>query len=107
VTCIQGYDLRGYIVKNANLDLGLLTATKEVDVENKVEAFIATLFLGYRARWKKNSIIEATANVSEYGPQCRVRLNFQIKVMVITPPAYPPTAVSVSGSGNSPFSERG
>jgi len=71
----------GFIVKNANVELGLLTATKEVDVESKSEAFVAALFLGAQARWKKNSIIESTANVSEFGKQCRVRVNFQVKVM--------------------------
>lgn len=71
----------GFIVKNANVELGFLTATKEVDVESKGEAFVAALFLGAQARWKKNSIIESTANVSEYGKQCRVRVNFQVKVM--------------------------
>ena len=71
----------GFIVKNANVVLGFLTATKEVDVESKGEAFVAGLFLGAQARWKKNSIIESTANVSEFGKQCRVRVNFQVKVM--------------------------
>ena len=71
----------GFIVKNANVELGFLTATKEVDVESKGEAFVAALFLGTQARWKKNSIIESTANVSEFGKQCRVRVNFQVKVM--------------------------
>lgn len=71
----------GYIVKNVNLELGLLTATKEMDVESKGEAFMATLFMGAQARWKKNSIIESSANVSEFGSQCRVRVNFQLKSM--------------------------
>lgn len=71
----------GFIVKNANVELGFLNATKEVDVESKGEAFVAALFLGAQARWKKNSIIESTANVSEFGKQCRVRVNFQVKVM--------------------------
>lgn len=70
-----------YIVKNANVDLGLLTATKEVDVENKGEAFMLSLLAGKEARWNKNSIIECSANVSEYGTQTRVRVNFQLKTM--------------------------
>ena len=36
----------GYIVKNANVELGLLTATKEVNVESKGEAFMSSLFSG-------------------------------------------------------------
>lgn len=69
----------GYIVKNAVPDLGLLTATKEVDVEDKTEAVILTLLSKGKATWAKNSVIEATANVSEFGTQTRVRLNFQVK----------------------------
>lgn len=71
----------GFIVKNANAELGLLSATKEVDVESKAEAFLLTLFAGRDARWKKNSIIECSCNVGEFGRTVRVRANFQLKVM--------------------------
>ncbi len=71
----------GFIVKNAVLDLGLLSAEKSVDVENKGEAFLSAFFLGANARWKKASIIDCTGNVSEYGKETRVRVNFQLKVL--------------------------
>ncbi len=71
----------GYIVKNANVELGLLTATKEVDVENKGQALMLSLLAGREARWNKNSVIECSGNVSEYGKQTRVRVNFQLKTM--------------------------
>lgn len=71
----------GFIVKNAVLDLGLLSAMKELDVENKGEAFMAAFFAGQQARWKKNQIIEATANVSEFGNQTKVRVTFQTKIL--------------------------
>jgi hypothetical protein len=71
----------GYIVKNANTDLGLLTATKELDVESSGEAFFSVLLAGENARYKKNSVIECSANVSEFGKETRVRVNFQIKTM--------------------------
>ena len=71
----------GFIVKNANVDLGLLTATKEIDVENKGEAVFLAILGGSSARWKKNSIIECSGNVSEFGKQARVRVNFQMKVL--------------------------
>ena len=71
----------GFIVKNAVLDIGLLSAEKSVDVENKGEALLAAFFAGANSVWKKASIIECTANVSEYGSQTRVRINFQIKVL--------------------------
>jgi len=71
----------GFIIKNAVLDLGLLSAVKEVDIENKGEAFCAIFFAGVHARYKKSSIIEATVNVSEFGNQCRCRVNFQLKTL--------------------------
>jgi len=71
----------GFIVKNAVLDLGLLSAEKSVDVERKGEAFMAAFFMGANARWKKASIIECTGNISEYGKLTRVRVNFQVKVL--------------------------
>jgi len=79
----------GFIVKNAVLDLGLLSAEKSVDIENKTEAFLSALAAGlaagqgkyYDARWKKASFIECTANVSEYGKQARIRVNFQTKIL--------------------------
>jgi hypothetical protein len=71
----------GYIVKNANVELGLLSASKEVDIESKGEAFILSLLAGHEARWKKNSIIECSCNVGEFGKLTRVRVNFQLKVM--------------------------
>lgn len=69
----------GYIVNNANTELGLLTASKEVDVEQFGEALLSAMLLGNQARWRKNSTIEVTANVSPFGSQCRVRANFQMK----------------------------
>ncbi len=67
----------GFIVKDANLELGFLTATKEMGVETKEAVFWGT-FLG--GTWEKGAIVEATSNVSEYGEQTRVRVNFQKKV---------------------------
>jgi hypothetical protein len=71
----------GYVVKNAVIELGLLTAEKEIDVESKGEAFMASFFAGGNARWKKACVIECTANVSEFGEQCRVRVTFQQKTL--------------------------
>ncbi|HRT61843.1 MAG TPA: hypothetical protein P5551_05730 [Syntrophales bacterium] len=70
----------GYIVKNAVTDMGLLSAEKTVDVQNLGEAVAMAFFAGVHARWKKASVVECTANVSDYGKQTRVRVNFQVKV---------------------------
>jgi hypothetical protein len=71
----------GFIVKTANMDIGLLAASKEVDVEDKGQAFVLTLLAGRDARWGKNSSIECSGNVTEMGKQTRVRMNFQMKTM--------------------------
>ena len=39
------------------------------------------MFIGTDARYKKNNIIESSANISEFGDQTRVRINFQAKVI--------------------------
>ena len=71
----------GYIIRDANTDLGLLSASKEVDVSSGGDIFVAALFGGANARWAKNSLYDVTANVSEYGETCRVRVTFQVKKM--------------------------
>jgi hypothetical protein len=71
----------GYIVKNVALDLGFLTAAKEEDIEHSSDRFWMGLAAGKDARWIKHKIIEATCNVTEFGNQTRVRVNFQQKIM--------------------------
>lgn len=68
----------GYIVQNVHLDLGFLTSTKEIDVETGYNRFWAFVGTG-NARWLKTNIIDATANVTEFGDQTKVRVNFQLK----------------------------
>lgn len=71
----------GFIVKNAVPDLGLISAEKAVDIENKTESAWLSFWLGYNAEWKKASVIECTANVNEYGKQVRVRVSFLAKIL--------------------------
>ena len=68
----------GYIIESGDLELGLLSASKMMDIQNNAEAFWRVLAFGQNARWKKNCHIEASANVSNFGDQCRVRVNFQM-----------------------------
>jgi len=70
----------GFIAKNAVPELGLITATKEIDLERENDRFWNTFLGGRDARWPKNSVIEANANVSEFGDDTRVRITFQRKV---------------------------
>ncbi len=68
----------GYIVKNVQLNLGFLTATKEVDVESPGARLWGGSFLN-PDRWLKMNVLSATSNVSEFGSKTKVRVNFQIK----------------------------
>ena len=70
----------GFITKNAVTDLGLITAAKEADLEDSTSAFLHSILGGENARWEKNSVVEANANVSEFGDATRVRITFQRKV---------------------------
>ncbi len=70
----------GFIIKNAVSDLGLLSAEKNIDIENKASAMLLTL-VSENPRWNKHQTLEASANVSEYGCKTRVRVNFQIKTI--------------------------
>lgn len=71
----------GFIIKNAVVDLGLLSAEKNIDVENTGKAILATILVGPNARWSKQQILEASANVSEFGSMTRIRINFQTKTI--------------------------
>lgn len=71
----------GYIIGQGSLDLGLLSAQKQVDVESKGEAFWAVFWAGGNARYKKNSVIECSVNVSDFGQASRVRANFQVRLL--------------------------
>jgi hypothetical protein len=73
-----------FIVKNANGELGFISAEKEVDIENGWHRFFSALGAsgnGNQASWKKNEVIEVSANVTQFGDDTRVRVNFQKKVL--------------------------
>jgi hypothetical protein len=69
----------GFVTKNAVTDLGLITATREIDARNSFTMAFGTLMMGEDASWHSSDIIEATANVSEIGGRVRVRVSFQEK----------------------------
>ncbi|MEZ4705276.1 MAG: hypothetical protein R3A11_08845 [Bdellovibrionota bacterium] len=75
---------QGFIVKEANTELGFLTATKEVDLDaNNSNAFWASLSSNNNNNftYKKNKIIESTTNVTVFGQTTKIRVNFQEKVL--------------------------
>ncbi len=69
-----------FIVKQANLDLGLLSGEKDIDVENGWHSFFSVLANGKNASWTKNALIEVSANVTQFGKDTKVRVNFQRKL---------------------------
>lgn len=71
-----------FMIKQADADLGLLTARKEVDLHRS--RFIPIFTIGERRRevsYEKNSVTEVSANISEFGNQTTVRVNFQRKIL--------------------------
>jgi hypothetical protein len=73
----------GFLLKNADKDLGFISAEKESDVQDGWETFFAQLGAGSNnpARYRKNAVVECSANVSEFGKDIRVRAVFQHKVL--------------------------
>jgi len=74
----------GYIIQNANTDIGFITAQKGYDIS---EDYSSTVI--YRRKWKnknyyetyeKNKIIETTINISEFSNGYKVRAVFQYKI---------------------------
>ena len=78
-----------YIVKNADLELGFITGEKEIDIEDKwakgLNVFSAVMSGLANQRhanssWKKNMVLEVSGNVTQFGDDTRVRVNFKKKV---------------------------
>lgn len=74
----------GYIVNNANPLLGFISGTKEFDVKDKtinIEKEFGVKKGSLFCQGIKVATIEATANVTEYGKEIRVRINFKRKLL--------------------------
>ena len=78
---VEAFQDQGFMVKNVVPQVGLVSASREVDVEDKGQAFFQAMMFGQNAQWGKNALIEATANVKTIGGKTKVRTNFQEKVM--------------------------
>jgi hypothetical protein len=72
---------RGFITKNAVVELGLITAAKENDVEDFSSRMWSSALMGEHAQWRKAAVVDATINVSNFGRYTRVRASFQRKVL--------------------------
>jgi hypothetical protein len=82
----------GYVVKNAVVELGLLTAAKETDLApGRSEPASTEVVVGPGgwsganlrgpAPYRKTEVRDFTGNVSEFGRQTKVRASFQRKVL--------------------------
>jgi hypothetical protein len=75
----------GYVVKNAVVDLGLITAAKETDLApGRSDPASGEVFVGPGwglATYRKTEVRDFTGNVSEFGRQTKVRVSFQRKVL--------------------------
>ena len=69
-----------FIVKNANLDLGLITGEKDMHLESGWEKWMTVIAVGRNGTWTKNGVTEISANVTQFGNDTRVRVNFQRKI---------------------------
>lgn len=77
----------GYVVRNAVIELGLITATRETDLAPGRSGQTAFAFGSYsRGPYElpipqKIEVYDFTGNVTEFGAQTRVRVSFQRKVL--------------------------
>ncbi len=71
----------GFMIRNADKDLGFISATKEADVTNPNEAFWAQLFAGDQARFNKSSLLESSVSVMDGSGSVRIRAVFQAKTL--------------------------
>jgi hypothetical protein len=86
----------GYVVKNAVVELGLITATKEIDVAPGRSGWDGGILSGTvvfggpggvifgpqsRPAFPKTEMRDFTGNVSDFGSQTKVRVSFQRKVL--------------------------
>lgn len=71
----------GFLVQNADKDLGYIMASKEVDVQDQWETALSVVFQGDQARYQKNRIIACSVTVSEVGPDVKIRALFQAKLV--------------------------
>lgn len=69
----------GYIIKNADSNLGILRGSKDVDVESGWGKFFSVFDDDGSQVWDKNSVHEISVNVQQFGKVSRVRIISQVK----------------------------
>jgi hypothetical protein len=82
----------GYVVKNAVIPLGLMTATKEIDLApgrsgptaGDIANSMGSKFTGGQSEpttYRKVEVRDFTGNVTEFGEQTKVRVSVQRKIL--------------------------
>lgn len=74
----------GFIVNNANPLLGFISGEKEFDLNDRsinIQKEFGTSKGSLNWSGVRVAVIEATANITEYGKQIRVRINFKRKLL--------------------------
>lgn len=69
----------GFMVKNVNAELGLITAERDTNIEKLSSKFWAYVFSGKQASWKKHSLIEITSNITEEKGKTKIRINLLLR----------------------------
>jgi hypothetical protein len=70
-----------FMIKQVNPEMGFFSGTKTLDTEDSLAKTWGYLWWGPSAQWVENTVVDCTANVSEFGDKTRVRVNFQAKLM--------------------------
>jgi hypothetical protein len=78
----------GFVVKSADANLGLVTATRETVGHDKVARAARWMTMpftyglsGLFIHSKETRVLAVTAHVSEFGEQARVRVSFELKIV--------------------------
>ena len=78
---IQALLDEGFIVRNADKDLGFINAQKQEDLTNPSEQIWSTVLMGAQATWKVNAVLECSATIQQFTHDVRVRLVVQRQVI--------------------------
>lgn len=73
----------GFIIKNADKDLGFVQASKDVEISGgqQIYADFGGIFGNNQARWRNSSVIDCSGTLTTVGRSTNVRLIFQKKVL--------------------------
>jgi hypothetical protein len=73
----------GFIIKNADKDLGFVQASKDVDIggAGQIYADFGGFFGNNQARWRNSSSIDCSGTLTTVGRSTNVRLIFQQRIL--------------------------